>query len=265
MEQVHLFLMYAVLGAVSGVLAGLLGVGGGIVLVPVLLFSLETQGVAATVSMHMALGTSLAIIVITALASVRAHHRRGAVEWPIVWRITPSILFGTLLGSGLADHLSGTVLKKIFGLFALSLAFYLAFGRPPAANRTLPRTAGMAMVGSGVGFVSALMGIGGGSLSVPFMVWCNVTMRQAVATSAAIGMPIAIAGATGYVITGWGNPLLPSMSLGYVHLSALLAVALSSVFSAPLGARWAHSIPPLLLRRLFATLLLMLGGRMLLV
>ncbi|MBF0152943.1 MAG: sulfite exporter TauE/SafE family protein [Magnetococcales bacterium] len=264
MDPVPLFLMYAVLGAVSGVLAGLLGVGGGIVLVPVLVFSLETQGVVPAISMHMALGTSLAIIVITAMASIRAHHRRGAVDWSIVWQLTPGILVGTFLGSGLASHLSGTSLKRLFGFFALGLAFYLAFGRPPLANRTLPRVTGMALVGSTIGCVSALMGIGGGSLSVPFMVWCNVAMRQAVATSAALGWPIAVAGTTGYIISGWNDLHLPPMSLGYIHLPAVLAVALSSVFCAPLGARWAHTISPLLLRRLFATLLLVLGGRMLL-
>ncbi|MBF0424216.1 MAG: sulfite exporter TauE/SafE family protein [Magnetococcales bacterium] len=263
MEQVYLFLVYALLGATSGVLAGLLGVGGGIILVPVLVLSLEFQGVSPAISMHMALGTSLAIIVITAMASVRAHHRRGAVIWSIVWRITPGILLGTFFGSGLANHLSGTTLKRLFGLFALALAFYLAFGRPPLASRTLPRTVGMALVGGIIGCISALMGIGGGSLSVPFMVWCNVSMRQAVATSAAIGWPIAIAGATGYTLTGWGDARLPSMALGYVHLPAMIAVALTSATCAPLGARLAHSIDPLSLRRLFAALLLLLGGRML--
>ncbi|MEO5371692.1 MAG: sulfite exporter TauE/SafE family protein [Magnetococcus sp. DMHC-1] len=256
--------MYALLGAASGVLAGLLGVGGGIILVPVLVISLESQGVVPAISMHVALGTSLAIIVLTAMASIRAHHRRGAVEWSIVWRITPGILVGTFLGSGVADHLSGPTLKKLFGLFALGLAFYLAFGRPPIASRTLPKVTGMALVGGIIGCISALMGIGGGSLSVPFMVWCNVTMRQAVATSAAIGWPIAMAGTLGYILTGWGEIHLPPLSLGYVHFPAVLGVAIASVFCAPLGARWAHTIQPLLLRRLFATLLLVLGGRMLL-
>ncbi|MBF0624709.1 MAG: sulfite exporter TauE/SafE family protein [Magnetococcales bacterium] len=261
MEMVGLYLA---LGALAGLLAGLLGVGGGIVMVPALVFALEYQGVAPGLVMHMALGTSLGIIVLTSISSVRAHHRRGGVLWKTVFGITPGILLGSFLGAAVASLLSGPLLKQAFGVFALGLAVYLGLDVTPRPGRTLPGAGGLSAVGAGVGVVSALMGIGGGSLTVPFMVWCGVAMRQAVATAAAIGLPIALAGAGGFVVNGWHQALLPPWSLGYLHGPAVLGVGLASVLAAPQGARLAHTLAPRLLRRLFALLLLVLGARMLL-
>ena len=263
-ELLQLLLIYLATGAVSGVLAGLLGVGGGIVIVPALLLTLEIQHADPSVAMHVAVGTSLAIIVLTSLSSVRAHHRRGAVQWPVVQRITPGIVIGALAGAALADLLSGNALKTFFGVFALVLASYLGFVRPPKPHRSLPGTTGLGIVGLMIGSVSSLVGIGGGSLSVPFFVWNNLPMRQAVATAAAIGLPIAVGGTAGFIFTGYGEANLPDYSLGYVNGIACALVALASVFTAPVGARLAHTIDPLHLRRAFALLLLLLGLRMLL-
>lgn len=257
-------LIYLATGAVSGLLAGLLGVGGGIVIVPALLLTLHLRGIDGSVSMHVAVATSLAIIVLTSISSIRAHHRRGAVQWPVVRRITPGIVIGALSGAALADVLSGDTLRTFFGFFALLLAAYLGLARPPEPHRALPGASGMHLAGLLIGSISALVGIGGGSLSVPFLVWHNVPVRKAVATAASIGLPIALGGAFGFAVTGIGAAGVPPYSLGYIDLAACLLVSLSSVPMAPLGARLAHAIDPLHLRRVFAVLLLVIGVRMLL-
>jgi len=261
MEQLAIYL---VTGAISGTLAGLLGVGGGIVIVPSLIFVFALEGIADAVAMHTAVGTSLAIIVLTSLSSIRAHHRRGAVRWEVVRKITPGILVGALLGAAIADALRSETLRLCFGLFALLLAGYLAFGRPPQAHRRFPGRAWMGLVGTLIGAVSSLVGVGGGSMSVPFFVWCNVPVRQAVATAAAVGLPIAVGGTLGFVVAGLGEEGLPPWSVGYLYGPAWLMVALASVTFAPLGARIAHAVAPHLLRRFFALLLLVVGVRMLL-
>jgi len=260
----ELLLIYIVAGALSGTMAGLLGVGGGIVIVPALLLALALEGVAPGVVMHLAVGTSLAVIVFTSLSSIRAHHRHGAVLWPVVARITPGILVGALLGAAVADAMSATLLRTSFGGFALLLAANLGFGRPPRPHRKLPDTAGLTPIGVIIGAISALVGVGGGSMSVPFMIWCNVSIRQAVATSAAIGFPIAVGGSIGFVVAGLGDPALPRFALGYIYLPGGLLVAATSVLFAPLGARIAHTVDPRWLRYGFALLLLVVGTRMLL-
>lgn len=255
--------LYLLLGAVAGFLAGLLGVGGGLIIVPVLDFLLLRQGVGAGMAMHLALGTSLATIILTSISSIRAHHARGAVLWPAVARLTPGIVVGALLGSALVDALAGGELRLIFGIFVLAVAAQLAFGIRPSPHRELPGRAGMAGAGGVIGFVSAIVGIGGGSLTVPFLAWCNTPMRNAVATSAACGLPIAVAGAAGYVVAGQGEAALPDFSLGYVYLPALAGVAAASILSAPLGARVAHAVSGEVLKRLFAALLALIALRML--
>lgn len=260
----ELFLIYAATGAVSGLLAGLLGIGGGVIIVPAVLVALALDGVAPEVRMHLAVGSSLAIIVFTALASIRAHHRRGAVLWPVVGRIAPGIVVGALLGAAIADAMSGTLLRAWFGVFALLLAANLAFGRPPRPQRTLPGTPGLFAVGTAIGTVSSLVGVGGGSMSVPFLAWCNVPMRQAIATSAAIGLPIAFGGSAGFLAAGLDDPALPALAVGYLYPPAIVLVGLASMVSAPFGARIAHAVDPRWLRYGFAVLFLVVGVRMLL-
>ena len=253
---------YVGLGLVVGFVAGLLGVGGGLIIVPVLIVLLHAHGLAAGMEPQLALGTSLASILFTSLSSVRAHHRHGAVEWPLVRRIAPGILLGTLAGAVLAARMPPTVLKGFFVAFLFYAATQMWLDFRPAPHRGLPGRAGTTLAGGVIGAVSSWVGIGGGTLSVPFLLWHNVPLHRAIATSAAIGFPIAVAGAAGYVLGGRGASGLPAGSLGFVYLPALAGIVLGSVLTAPLGARTAHRLPVRPLKRIFALLLIALALRM---
>ena len=257
-----LFAAYGGLGLVVGFVAGLLGVGGGLIIVPVLIMLLHTHGQAVGMEPQLALGTSLATILFTSLSSVRAHHRRGAVEWPLVRRIAPGIVFGTLAGAALAARMPATVLKIFFVVFLFYAAIQMWLDFKPAPHRGLPGRIGTSLAGGVIGVVSSWVGIGGGTLSVPFMLWHNVPLHRAIATSAAIGFPIAFAGAAGYVLGGSTASGLPAGSLGFVYLPALAGIVLGSVLTAPLGARTAHRLPVRPLKRVFALLLFTLALRM---
>ena len=261
--MIAVVLGYLGIGAAAGLLAGLLGVGGGLIIVPLLVASFSRQGLPAGTMMHLALGTSLASIVFTSVSSFRAHHRRGAVDWGIVRRITPGIVAGTFGGSWVASRLSTAPLTWIFTVFLYAVSAQMFLDRKPLPTREVPGAAGTGAAGALIGVVSSLVGIGGGSLSVPFMTWCNVPVHRAIGTSAAIGFPIALAGAAGYVVNGLGAPGLPPHSIGFVHLHALLGIVAASVVTAPLGARLAHGLPVPRLKRAFAALLLVMGTRLL--
>ncbi len=253
------FLLYLLLGACAGVLAGLFGVGGGMIIVPVLVFSFAAQGFAPEVLTHLAVGTSLATIVFTSINSVIAHHKRGAVIWPVVGWMTLGILVGTVLGGLTAAAIQGPMLQKIIGAFAIAMAIQMGFNLRPRAAGAIPGRGALGAAGGLIGWASAIFGIGGGSLTVPFLVWRSVPMQQAVATSAAGGLPIALAGAASFMATGWSQPALPEWSLGFVYLPAMVGIAATSMFFARLGAHLAHRLPALVLRRLFALLLLGVG------
>lgn len=255
-------LLLLTIGAFAGLLAGLFGVGGGLVIVPLYAWLLETQGTDPSVLMHVAIGTSLATIVITSLSSIRAHQSYGAIRWDIFRRITPGIVVGALLGAAIADYLPGETLRLVFVTFIFIVAIQMATGIAASPNRDLPRRTGITFAGTVIGSLSAIVGIGGGTMSVPFMVWCNIEVRKAVATSAAIGLPIALAGAAGYIAAGWSEAARPLWSLGYVSLPAFGAIVIASSLCAPLGAKLAHSLPRKILKRLFALLLLGMGLRM---
>ncbi len=243
------------LGAVGGLLAGLLGVGGGMVLVPFTSLLFAGRGIAPELTLKMAVATSLATICFTAVSSVRAHARHGAVRGDIVRRLAPGIVAGALAGAQVAKWMPARALHAVFAVFIAAAATQMLAGRKPAATRTLPGTGGMAAVGLAIGLVSSLVGAGGAFLSVPFMVWCAVPMHQAVGTASAIGLPIALAGTAGFVWAGWGEPALPPGALGFVYLPALAALAAASMALAPIGAAWAHRLDVAQLRRLFALLL----------
>jgi len=256
-------LAYLACGAVVGILAGLLGVGGGLVIVPMLVFVFLWQGVPAELVQLMALGTSLASIVITSIASFRAHDKRGAVRW-VIWRaITPGILIGTFGGGFLADALPLSFLRGFFVCFVYYAAVQMFLDFKPKPGRDLPGTLGVNGVGGVIGVVSSLVGIGGGSLSIPFMTCCNVPMHTAVGTSAAIGFPIAVAGTLSYIWNGLSVPNLPPHSLGYINLMALAGIVSASYLTAPLGAKLAHSLPVSKLKRFFAVFLFCIATRML--
>ena len=262
MADPALFAACGGLGLAAGFVAGLLGVGGGLLIVPVLILLLRAHGLAAGMEPQLALGTSLASILFTSLSSVRAHHRHGAVEWPLVWRIAPGIVLGTLAGAVLAAQMPATVLKGFFVVFLFYAATQMWLDFKPAPHRGLPGRMGTSLAGGVIGAVSSWVGIGGGTLSVPFMLWHNVPLHRAIATSAAIGFPIALAGALGYVAGGWHANGLPTGSLGFVYLPALAGIGLGSVLTAPLGARTAHRLPVGPLKRVFALLLFALALRM---
>lgn len=255
--------VYLTLGAVAGLLAGLFGVGGGLIIVPVLAWVFIGQGMEVGVIMHLAIGTSLASIWLTSIMSIRAHHRRGAVNWPLVGRLVVGIVLGAFVGALIADQLPTPVLKRVFGVFELLVAVQMLLVSRYQAHFDLPGRAGLTLAGGVIGTLSAIIGIGGGTLTVPFLVWCRVPMLQAVATSAACGLPIAIAGALGFILTGWGVPGLPAWSTGYLYWPAWLGIVLASSVTAGLGARLAHHLPAARLRQLFALLLMGLGLKML--
>lgn len=254
---------YLGLGAFAGILAGLLGVGGGTVIVPVLTFIFAAQHFPPEYVLHFALGTSMASILFTSLASLRSHHRRGAVNWTVVRQITPGIVIGTLLGVWLTSMMSTRLLKMIFIAFAYFVAVQMLMNIKPKPSRQLPAAPGMLASGGAIGVFSSFVGIGGGTLSVPFMTWCNVPLHTVIGTSAALGFPIAVTGAIGFVVNGLQVPGLPAQSLGFVYLPALAGIALASVLTAPLGAGMAHALPVPKLKKIFAMMLIIVGSKML--
>lgn len=251
-------------GVLTGFLSGLFGVGGGLVLVPVLVALFAVQQFDPAIHMPLALGTSLCTIVVNGMSSTLAHHRRGAVDWNIFSRLAPSLVIGALIGAQLASAVPSATMKVAFGIGELLVAVRLLTAGKPKPGRGLPSSLGMSAAGAVIGTISAMAGIGGATLSVPYMTWCNVVMQRAVATAAACGLPIAVAGAIGYVVSGWSVSDLPAWTTGYVYWPAAVAVMLAGVVMAPVGARLAHRWPPEKLKLGFALLLTVLGLKMLL-
>src|SRR6476620_5989929 len=254
----------ALLGVCTGFLAGLLGIGGGMLMVPFISIILTNRGVASDLAVKMAIATSMATIIFTSISSVRAHHQRGAVRWDIARRLAPGIVVGSFIGSlGVFALLKGSYLAIFFGLFVSFSATQMFLDKKPKPSRQMPGTAGQFAAGSFIGFLSGLVGAGGGFISVPFMAWCNVAIHSAVATSAALGFPIALTNVVGYIFSGWNVQGLPPASFGYIWLPALLVIAVSSFFMAPVGARAAHNLPVGKLKRVFASILYVLAAYML--
>ena len=255
---------YLLLGAFTGFFAGLFGIGGGLVMVPVLSFLFEAQHLGGAQNLHLALGTSMAAILYTAASSAYTHYSHGAVNMHVVRGMTPGLLLGTLLGAFFASSVPQFYLAVFFALFVYFAAAQTLLGLKPKATRKLPGCAGLTLAGSGIGAISSLVSIGGGVLSVPFMLWHNVPLKQAIGTSAALGFPIALGGTTGYIATGLALHMLPAGTLGFVYLPALLMLAAGSTFTTPLGAKATHRLPLKPLRRGFAILLFILATKMLL-
>jgi uncharacterized membrane protein YfcA len=251
------------MGAIAGTLAGLLGIGGGIIIVPVLALVFNAQGISVDVLMHVSIGTSLATIVITSISSIRAHQQHQAIQWSVFRKITPGIFIGGLLGAVFAKMIDGEDLRLIFGIFMLFVAAQMIFGNTPKARRHLPDFIGMSIAGTLIGTMSSLMGVGGGSMSVPFLTWCNMEIRKAIATSSAIGLPIAIAGVSGFIIAGWGVEHRPVGSVGFVNIPAFFSIVVASTLFAPLGARITHRISPKRLKLFFGLFLLILSIKIL--
>jgi uncharacterized membrane protein YfcA len=254
---------YLGIGALVGFAAGLLGIGGGVVMVPLLVMVFNAQGLSGEHVMHLALGTAMAAMVFTSIASMRAHHAHGAVDWRIARAMSP----GILVGSFAAALAAGLIPTRPLALLFTALVFYAAtqilLDIRPSTTRELPGPAGVFGAGALIGAISSLAAAGGAFLTIPFLTWCKVPLRRAIGTAAANGLPIALAGSAGYILHGLRVPDLPALSLGYVYLPALALVVTTSMLAAPLGARVAHRLPIRRLRFVFALLLYGFAVRML--
>jgi hypothetical protein len=254
---------YLLLGVIAGLVGGLLGLGGGILIVPALLFLFMWQGMPADILMHLAVATSLFTIVFTSISSSYAHHKHQAVLWSQVFLLTPGIIVGAVFGAFIADYISSDILRRLFGIFEILVACQIGFSVKPSAQRSLPGRNGMLIAGGGIGTLSTILGIGGGTLTVPFLIWCHVDVRKAVASSSACGFPIALAGTLAMIFTGLDSTSLPENTIGYVYWPAAILILITSVLFAPVGAKLAHSIPVDALKRVFAIVLACVGLRML--
>lgn len=256
-------LFYLIAGALAGILGGLLGIGGGMILVPVLVYTLPAQGAAPEVVMQTALGTSLATITLTAVSSIRAHHQRGSVPWDLVRRMTPGILIGTLASASLAASLPGPILRRGFGLFLLFIAVRSLWPPRQIAERPLPGT--LALIGAGgiIGLFSGLVGIGGGSLTMPYLYHRGLELRSAIGAAAACGLPIALAGSLGYFLAGRHVTGLAPNSSGFLYWPAIAGMGAATLLCVPYGARLAHRLPERWVRALFGIFSSLIGLRML--
>lgn len=242
----------------------MLGVGGGLIIVPALAFIFNFLNFDANLIMPMALATSLATIIITSISSIRAHQKKQAILWKIFFLISPAILFGAFAGGVFAAQLPSHILQIVFGIYALLVALQLLSGKQPAEDSRQLGNGTHLLAGSLIGAISSIVGIGGGSMTVPYLLWGSVPLRNAVATSSAVGLPIAVAGVAGYLSSSlWIKPL-PIYSVGYVYLPAFFTVILTSTMMAPLGARLAHTLPVATLKKIFALLMVVIGLKMLL-
>jgi len=257
------WLGYAAVGAAVGFFAGLLGIGGGAIMVPLLVMLFEAQGLPKTHILHLAVGTGMASILFTSLSSMRAHAARGAVRWDLALALTPGILVGGLLGSAITGWISTQMFASLFTAVVFFAATNILVDRKPKPSRQLPGALGSMLVGVVISFFSTLAALGGAFLTIPFALYCNVPMLQAIGTAAIVGFPIAVAGGLGFIVSGWGQSGLPPYSLGYVYLPAVLGITLASVLTAPLGAAAAHRLPTKRLKQVFALLLYGLAAKML--
>ncbi|WP_447553356.1 sulfite exporter TauE/SafE family protein [Vreelandella sp. EE22] len=255
---------YLVLGAAAGTMAGLFGVGGGLIIVPALVFAFELQGIAPDITMHLAVGTSLATIVVTGASSTLGHYRKGSIHRTWFMALLPGLMLGAIGGVFIAGNLSGTVLGTLFGIFVLLLAAKMVFGLKPRPGTKVPGKIAMTIAGAVVGAISALFGIGGGAMTVPWLSRCGATMTQAVGTSAACGLPIALVGALTFILVGWGHPLLPDWATGFIMWPAFFGIVIASVPFARVGVKLAHVLPARVLRLSFALLLAVVGLRFIL-
>lgn len=258
-----ILVLYLLAGCGAGFFAGLLGIGGGIIVVPLLVMLFSLQSIAEPITMPLALGTSLASILFTSISSVRAHHARGAVDWPLVQRMTPGLMVGAALGAALSAHVPPVCLKVAFLAFTTLAATQLLLGCQAQGTRDLPGRAGLFATGSAIGAIASVVGVGGASITVPFMTWCSVALRRALGTGSALGLPIALSGATSYIVYGSSVADLPRLSLGFVYLPALVPIAAASMLAAPAGVAVAHKLPVATLRKLFAFMMYAVAARML--
>lgn len=257
------WIVYLLMGLFVGFFAGLLGIGGGLILVTLMVYMFTVQEFPADRLLHLALGTSIASIVFTSISSLRAHHKHGAVRWDILRIAVPGLIAGTLFGTFVADQMKSKYLAIFFVIFVYYSAVQMFANVKPKPTRQLPGKIGMTVVAIIVGIVSSLVGVGGGVMTIPLMSLCNVPMRQTIGTSAALGLPIAIAGTVGFIVTGLGKDHLPPLAVGYVYLPALVGIVIGTFVTVPWGAKAAHTLPVTTLKKIFAVILFILATKML--
>ncbi len=256
------FSIYLITGAFVGVIAGLLGIGGGLIIVPVLVSTL-TYFIDSSQTVHIAIATSLATIFVTSFSSTYAHHKHGAVRWDVFKMLTLGVLAGAFIGGWVSQYFASDMLAKIFGVLELLIAINMLLALKPNPSRQLPGFAGNTVAGTVIGSLSSIIGIGGGTLTTPYQVWNNISMHQAIPTSAAVGLPVALAGSIGYILAGMQATDLPAYTTGYIYWPAFFGIILASVFTAPLGAKLAHKLPVKTLKRGFGVFLIILAIKML--
>lgn len=262
MPELNILIPLLIVGCIGGFLAGLLGVGGGLIIVPVIVWVLHASNFDGEHIQQIAVGTSLAVMVFTSFSSVLAQHKKGAVRWDIVKGMAPAMVIGTLIGSAIAGFVPSKALQWFFVIFAYLVALQSALKFAPKATRQMPGLAGRGVAGTLIGVVSSWVGIGGGSMSVPFMSWCNVPIRNAIGTSAALGWPIAFSGAIGYIVSGLSVKGLPAGSWGFVYMPSALTLIVATTLCAPLGVKVAHTLPPAKLKIAFGLLLFTMATQM---
>lgn len=250
---------YLLLGAVAGFIAGVFGLGGGVVIVPALIYTFSFTSISPEVLTHLAIGTSLASIIFTSLSAIYVHHKRQAIDWPLAYKLAAGMFIGGMLGAYIADGLDGTALQNIFACYALFVALQMWFSLKPKAQLKLPKSFGCTLLGSFVGFLSGLFGIGGGSLVVPLLNIYQVNITRAVAIASVTGFPVAISGTFGYLIMGLNAQHLPEHAIGYIYWPALLGIVVTSTYFAKLGAKVTHGLDPQKLKRAFAVLMLFIA------
>lgn len=250
-------------GSAAGFLAGLFGVGGGTIIVPIVLWVLHLQNMGNhPYAQHLAIGTSFAVMVFTALSSMYAQHKKQSIDWNTVFRMTPGMIGGVLIGAASAKHIPTYGLQVFFIIFLTVIALRTLMNTKTVASRQLPDTAGLSGIGVLFGTASSWVGIGGGSLSVPFLLYCNVPAHRAIGTSSGLAWPIAVAGAVGYLVSGYSIPDLPSGSFGFLYLPAVLVLSIATIIFAPLGVKLAHRLPADKLKKIFGIMLLLIALRM---
>lgn len=259
------FIIYLLCGAGIGFLAGLFGIGGGILVIPVLLTLFSLQHMPEPVAMHMAIGTSLATIIIASASSVFAYYRKGDILFPLVKQCAPGSIIGSMLGVFIANHIHSIYLERVFSVILLFVAFHLFFRTEPLDTSTLPTPNGKMLFFAAIvfGILGGMLGIGGGIFIIPFFQWCGFSIRHSIATAAACILPVAIVGTLGYMIFGTQLNGLPPFSTGYIYWPAFLGISLTSVFTARLGVRVSHTISTTLLKKLFALFLIIIALKML--
>ena len=256
-----IFFLLILTGATAGILAGLLGIGGGLIIVPALTFILRGMDVGVDVAAPVAVATSLGTMLMTSASAIWFHDRRGAIEWPAVARLGPAVAVGALGGALLAAHLPGLILARIFAALALVIGLRMVLAVRPPRSTPAPWPRGGPIFGPLIGAVSALMGIGGGSFNVPFLARNGYPMVRAVAIASACGWPIALGGLAGFILAGWGRHLLEH-AVGFIYLPGLVTIGLAGAVAAPLGVSLAHRLPAVTLKRVFGLLLILIAVRM---